>query len=105
MLDTLANAGINAVIGIGTVFLILILISLIIYCFNIFPYIEKKLKKESSPADVVSVSNDMASPGEIAKDDVPVAVIMAAITAYEESKGLAGYSGNGFFVRSIKRRR
>lgn len=101
--ELLAHAALNAVIGIGTVFAVLLLICLIIYCFNIFPYLEKKLKKApQAPAPVAP--KPMPKPVVVAPvaDEVPVAVIAAAIAAYEESNG---YTGTGFYVRSIKRRK
>lgn len=99
MADVLVQAAGNAVVGISTVFIVLLLISLIIFCFNIFPYLEKKLKKEEKVETVAApVVNKVQ---EIVEDEVPVAVIAAAIAAYEEANGYTG----GFYVRSIKRRR
>ena len=43
----LANALQNTVLGMGTVFIMLIAIALIIYCFKIIPVIQKKFAKKS----------------------------------------------------------
>lgn len=99
-MDIMGNAIANAITGMGTVFAILIIICVIIYAFNIIPAIEKAFKKEevkeekSAPVKVAPVNSQT--------EEVPVAVIAAAIAAYEEATN--GYTG-GFFVRSIKRRR
>lgn len=103
--ELLAHAALNAVIGIGTVFAVLLLICLIIYCFNIFPYLEKKLSKAPETPVMPTVKAPAKAPVTVAPavvDEVPVAVIAAAIAAYEESNG---YTGTGFYVRSIKRRK
>lgn len=105
MSDVMITALGNTVAGIGTVFVILILISLIIYCFNIIPVIQKMFtqKPEAPKETKVSSAPQVAAPSVVtASDEVPVAAIMAAIYAYEEANG---YVGNGFYVRSIKRRK
>ena len=45
----LANALQNTVLGMGTVFVMLIAIALIIYCFKIIPVIQKKFAKKAEP--------------------------------------------------------
>ena len=104
MTDVLTNALGNAVVGISTVFAVLVLISLIIYCFNIIPYIEAKFKgvEEEPKAAPAKPTPAPKAPLPPVEPDVPVAAIMAAIYAYEES--VNGYTG-GFYVRSIKRRK
>ena len=44
--EILAKAGMNTLLGMGTVFAVLILISLIIYCFNFIPNIQAKFGKK-----------------------------------------------------------
>lgn len=44
----LANALQNTVLGMGTVFVMLIAIALIIYCFKIIPVIQKKFAKKQN---------------------------------------------------------
>ncbi|MDD6102784.1 MAG: OadG family protein [Clostridiales bacterium] len=94
------QAGLNTILGIGIVFLVLILISFII---SLFKYINKigapkkvEEPKVSAPAapveEVVDVTDDL----EI------VAVITAAISAYEEEMG-GTVPADGLVVRSIKK--
>lgn len=100
--DVLVGALGNTFAGIGTVFLVLILISLIIYCFNIIPVIQGKFAKKPEALKEVVKSAPVAAPVAPVAEEVPVAAIMAAIYAYEEANG---YVGTGFYVRSIKRRK
>ncbi len=93
------NALLNVLLGMGSVFIVLIIICLIIYCFNIFPYLEAKKKAnkpktESAFSEKVEVQNQVAE----SNDEAVVAAIMAAITAY------SGMSQDDFVVRSIIRR-
>ena len=49
--ETLQKAGMNVVIGLCTVFAMLVLISLLISCFKVIPYIQGKMaKKNEAPA-------------------------------------------------------
>lgn len=96
--DMMVRAALNTLIGMGTVFTVLILISCIIACFGFIPKIQAKFaKKEEAPvaapvqAVVVDEEEDLADDTEL------VAVIAAAIAACE------GTSTDGFQVRSIKR--
>ena len=50
--EKMANAGLNTLMGMGVVFTVLILISLIIYGFKIFPYLEQKKKKNEKAVSV-----------------------------------------------------
>ena len=98
--ELMSKAGMNVLMGMGTVFIILILISLIIYAFNIIPYLTNK-KKNSAPAaaDVSAGSATVAAPAENLVDDGElVAVIAAAIAAS------TGAATDSFVVRQIKRR-
>ena len=45
--EKMSKAGMNTLISISIVFCVLILISLVIYAFNIFPYLEKKKKEKA----------------------------------------------------------
>ena len=96
----------NTIIGMGTVFLVLIFISLVIYCFKFIPAIQKKFgrkKKSESTEPVAPVASEpMPAAGpepteELADGTELVAAITAAICAYE------GTSADGFVVRSIRR--
>lgn len=98
--EKMTNAGLNTLMGMGIVFAVLILISLIIYCFKIFPYIEQKQKAKKAavlPAAEERAAEDTAA--VTVQDDLElIAVIAAAIAAS------TGTSTDDFVVRSIKRR-
>jgi len=105
--EMMGKAALNTVIGMGTVFAVLILISLIIACFGFIPKLQAKAaakkkaaepdKKEEAPVAAVQA----AVPEQTAEsDDLELAaVIAAAVAAYEGSA-----STDGFVVRSIRRR-
>ena len=102
--EILAKAGMNTLLGMGTVFAVLILISLIIYCFNFIPNIQAKFgkKKEEKAAPAAKpAAAPVAAPAAPAEPTVDegelVAAITAAICAY------TGSSSDGFVVRSIRR--
>ncbi len=100
--EILKKAGMNTILGMGTVFIVLIFISLVIYCFNFIPG-NQAPKKEEKPAPKPRpakkpVSKPSAQPKENLVDDKElVAAITAAICAY------SGTSSDGFVVRSIRR--
>lgn len=109
--ENMERAALNTLLGMGTVFAILILIMLIIQAFTIISKIEKaaaknKEKKAAKKAAKVkgdAVDNTIAQiiekeETELADDLELVAVISAAIAAYEGST-----STEGFVVRSIKK--
>lgn len=97
--EKMANAGLNTLMGMGVVFTVLILISLIIYGFKIFPYWEQKKKKNEKAIVSATDENVQEIPAVTATDDLElVAVIAAAIAAS------TGTSTDDFVVRSIKRR-
>ena len=98
--EIMAKAGMNTVIGMGTVFVVLILISLIISCFTLVSKFEAKQKKEEPAAAAVAatVVEQIEAKEELSDDTELVAVIAAAIAAYE---GAA--STDGFVVRSIRK--
>jgi sodium pump decarboxylase gamma subunit len=108
MSERMGTALLNTVMGIGIVFLVLILISAIISCFSIINKIEKKLqsKKEqidiTPQVDVVMESITQQEEEELADDLELVAVITSAIHAYEEACGHE-VPANGLYVRSIKK--
>ncbi len=95
--EILKKAGLNTVLGMGTVFVVLIFISFIISLFKKIPELEEKLrKKEAAPAAAAvpePVVEAQVDDGEL------IAVIAAAIAAAE------GTTTDGFVVRSIKRRK
>ncbi|MBO4902650.1 MAG: OadG family protein [Lachnospiraceae bacterium] len=108
--EKMENAGLNTLIGMGTVFSILILLCLIISCFGIFPKVEAAMRnRKSRKSKEVAIDQPIAhiiEKEEMSEtDDLElVAVITAAIHAYESAKGVP-VSTDDFVVRSIKRRR
>lgn len=98
--EKMTNAALNTLMGMGIVFIVLILISLIIYCFKIFPYLEAKKKAESSaPAKEPVSAAAPAAPVATAQDDLELAAVIAAAIAAS-----TGTSTSDFVVRSIRRR-
>ena len=106
--ENMERAALNTLLGMGTVFTILILIMLIISSFSLIAKFEKasaarKEKKAAKAAKGDAVDNTIAQiiekeETELADDLELVAVISAAIAAYEGSA-----STEGFVVRSIKK--
>ena len=101
--DLMEKAALNTAIGMGTVFAVLILISLIIACFGFIPAIQaafaKKKEAPAAPVEAPVVAPVPEPVQEEADDTELVAVIAAAIAAYEGSTNT-----EGFVVRSIRRR-
>lgn len=98
--EKMQKAAMNTLIGMGTVFIVLIFISFIISMLKYVNLIgnkkEKAAKKE--PTGVDNAIAQIVSSEENEADDLElVAVITAAIAAYE------GTSSDGLVVRSIKR--
>ena len=101
--ELMIKALLNTVIGMGTVFVVLIFISLIISCFSLISKVGTKQNKtvETTSEKVVAadpVVAQIAEKEELAGDAELVAVIAAAIAAYEGSG-----STDGFVVRSIRK--
>jgi len=101
--EILQKAGLNTVIGMGTVFVVLIFISCIIALLpKLTGLITNFSKKKEEPVkEAAKAAPAAAAPvavqEELADDLELVAVISAAIAAY------TGTSSDGFVVRSIKR--
>lgn len=103
--EMMEKAALNTLLGMGTVFIVLILISLIIYLFSFMPKIEAamKKKKEQTKTDVVDQTiAQIIEKEELSDDRELVAVISAAIAAYESGNG---GTGDGYVVRTIRKRR
>lgn len=97
--ELMKGAALNTLIGMGTVFIVLILIMWIISLFGLINKIQNKPKKEAETSKAVdSTIAQIIENEELADDMELVAVIAAAIAA---SEGAA--STDGFVVRSIKR--
>ena len=100
--ELMTNAALNTLLGMGTVFVVLILISFIISAFGLISKVEDALKNKASKKEIKeeAVNNTIAQieeREELADDLELVAVIAAAIASYE------GTSTDGFVVRSIRK--
>lgn len=97
--EKMTNAALNTLLGMGTVFIVLILISLIISSFSLISKFEKKEKKSETEK---SVDNTIAQivAAEEADDTELIAVISAAIAAYEAANG---GSSDGVVIRSVRK--
>lgn len=105
--DLMAKAALNTVIGMGTVFGVLILIIFIISAFSLIPKVQKFFEnRKAKKVETTGIDNAVAQitqqeESEELSDDLElVAVIAAAIAAYEGSA-----STDGFVVRSIRKAR
>ena len=108
--ETMTKAALNTLMGMGTVFAVLILIIVLISSFALIPKIQdafsgKNKEKSAEPVKEAKVVKQIVEKEEVAYEDVTddaelVAVIAAAIAAYEGSG-----SASGYVVRSLKRRR
>lgn len=98
--EILEKAGLNTVLGMGTVFAVLIFMSFIISLLKYIPMImDKFTKKKTAEQPKEAVVVDETVEAAEADDTELVAVIAAAIAAAE------GTSTDSFVVRSIKRRK
>ena len=104
--EKMSTAALNTVICMSIVFAVLMFISLLISGFKIFPYLEEQKRAKAEAARNATVENNVVTrieqreeqEQELVDDTELVAVIAAAIAAYE------GTSTDGFVVRSIRRR-
>ena len=105
--EILTKAGMNTLLGMGTVFVVLIFISFLIAQFKVIPALFGPKKKEepvSTPAVSEPASVVEAAEAQEMEDTELIAVIAAAIAAAREEAGMDEAGAGGFFVRSIRRR-
>ena len=105
--EVMTKAALNTLMGMGTVFAVLILIIVLISSFAFIPKIQevfsgKKEEKKDTSDKVVEqiIKNEEVAYEDVTDDAELVAVIAAAIAAYEGSG-----SASDYVVRSLKRRR
>ena len=100
--ELMTKAGLNTLMGMGTVFAVLILIAVLISCFNLIPKIQAAFSKKDKKAEAAAdnaVAQIVENEAVQEEDDLElIAVIAAAIAA---SEGAA--STDGYVVRSIRR--
>lgn len=108
--ELMTNAALNTLLGMGTVFAVLILIAWIISLFKNINKLQGSMGKKktaaapaAAPAPAAAVPEVQPAAEEEADDGELVAVIAAAIAAYESETGTAAEPGD-FVVRSIRRR-
>ena len=116
--EKIQKALMNTLLGMGTVFLVLIIISLVIGCFGFGRKIadnriaaknaaiqakakEKAEKKQEGTKSASAPDPEIADSEDLTEEEI-VAVISAAIAAYEAENADNGYTG-GLYVKSIRR--
>lgn len=100
--EKMGKAGMNTLIGMGTVFVVLIFISFIISLFKYISVFENRKKEKEAAATPATNVQESAAPVVTEEEDLAddlelVAVITAAIAASE------GTSTDGLVVRSIRK--
>lgn len=98
--EKLGNAGLNTLMGMGVVFVVLILISLVISAFGLINKAEARKKAAApapAPAPAVQAPAVEQQEEDLTDDLELVAVIAAAIAASENT------SPDGLVVRSIRK--
>lgn len=110
--EALPGAAGNTVIGILVVFSALIFICLVISMLRFISVLERKRNSKDAAAEkapslpIQAIENTIAQiteTEELSDDLALVAVITAAVRAYEEANGNAAAVANGLVVRSIRR--
>ena len=103
--QNMEKAAMNTVMGLGTVFVILVFLIFVISLFKYIPGLVEGKKKESAPAPAAAapapvVAAPVAEPAveDVTDDGELIAVIAAAIAASEGKT-----STDGFVVRSIRK--
>lgn len=101
--ENMQKAALNTLLGMGTVFVVLILISFIISAFGLIPKIQAKLgnKNKVQESKTTAVDNTISQiiEKEELSDDLELVAVIAAAIAASEGAG----STDGFVVRSIRR--
>ena len=108
---TIPQALVNTVIAMGTVFLVLILISFIISLFKFIPMLMNKFEKKEEPVQPAVQAQPAPAPKLVvdkapaapADDTQLIAVITAAVAAAMEQDGVS-VPVDGLVIRSIKKR-
>lgn len=103
--EILQKSGLNTILGMGTVFVVLIFISIVISLMKYIPALGNVFRKKQEKAEMPQASEAVQAvseaDAELSDDAELIAVITAAIAA-AESEGTMGT--DGFVVRSIRRR-
>ena len=109
--EKITNAALNTVLGMGTTFVVLIFISLVIWLMGIIvtnaqkkSEAPKAASKPAAPAASAAAPAAPAAPVNESDDQELIAVIAAAIAAYESEATGVNVSPDTFVVRSLRRR-
>ena len=106
--EKMEKAGLNTLLGMGTVFIVLILLSLLIGSFNFINKAQSAAEKRKleGAEQAAPAQNEPAAPAaQTSSDDDEIdAVIAAAIAAYQADSGISPAESGGYYVRSIRRR-
>ena len=112
--EKITNAGLNTVLGMGTTFCLLIFISIVIWIMGTVVQNMENSKKErlaekerttDQVVDQIAAREEQAKSAPAASDDSAlIAVISAAIAAYESEARGVNVSPDTFVVRSLRRR-
>ena len=104
--DLMTKAAMNTLIGMGSVFAVLLLICFIISCFGLIPKIQAKMSNKDKKEEVKSTGIEnavaqIASQEETVEytDDLELVAVIAAAIAASEGRT----STDGFVVRSIRK--
>lgn len=106
--DRLKLASLNTLLGLGITFAVLILIIFIISLFKFLPHntgnkiIQQDQKNDSTVVDTAIANIIEQEEANLIKDQELVAVITAAISAYQ-AEGSVNVLAGGFVVRSIRK--
>lgn len=108
VITTMPQALVNTALGMGTVFIVLILISFIIYLLKFVPgLLDRSSKNKEEPVKTAPKASSVPKAEAVKEtrtDDTQlVAVITAAIVAAMEQEGTP-VSADGLVIRSIKKR-
>ena len=103
--DAMADATINTIIGISVVFLSLLFISYVISLFKYVNAWEQKRASKNTPVVVEADPEPVVEEEPEEVDDLElIAVITAAIHAYEVAQGNENIVEGDLVVRSIRKR-
>ena len=103
MSEKIMDAVMNAIVGLGTVFIVLIFLTFVISLMKYVPGLVESFGKKKvaeavqEPVPAAPAAGQEPVEEELADDQELVAVIAAAVAAYE------GTSADGFVVRSIRK--
>ncbi len=113
VITTMPEALVNTVLGMGTVFIVLILISFVIYLLKYIPELLNRSEKKKAEQPVVAPKPVPKAAPAVPKEKMPaenktddtqlVAVITAAVAAAMEQDGTP-VPADGLVIRSIKKR-